>query len=333
MKKYTASNHFVSVLLNQVAAKGLDTDSLLRETGIPEELLHSPQARIAVEKLARVVQKTWEALQDEYLGFTLTPCKIGTLYLMGKLALHEPNLEKALRIATRFYRTIEDNYQIELIKEGDEARLIFTFNNPELDPHHLFSEFLMIVWHRFFSWLVGKYILLGHSTFKYPPPPHVDEYKFLFPGDQSFSEPVNSLSFHKKYLQLPVIQTESALKEYFHRTPIDMLMKLENDDSYSTRIRLMIESRMEEGFPDFTVVASEFNMAPQTLRRKLAQEGTPYQTIKDTIRRDFAIFHLTQRNLPINEIAIKVGFTEPGAFIRAFKGWTGVTPGDYRRID
>lgn len=57
MKKYTASNHYVSVLLEQVAAKGLDTESLLRETGISEELLHSPQARIAVEKLARVVQK------------------------------------------------------------------------------------------------------------------------------------------------------------------------------------------------------------------------------------------------------------------------------------
>ncbi|MBH2031514.1 MAG: AraC family transcriptional regulator [Pseudomonadales bacterium] len=333
MKKFTTSNHYLSVLLGQVVAKGFDPNEVLRKADIPEELVHAPHARIPVDKLAKVVQGTWEVLQDEYLGFTLTPGKIGTLYLMGKLAIHEPNLEKALKIAIRYYRTIETNYQIDLIKEGDEGRLVFTLNNPELDPHHLFSEFLMIVWHRFFSWLVGKYILLGHTTFSYPPPTQVDEYKFLFPGNQSFDQPVTSLSFHKTYLQLPVIQSESALKEYFHRTPIDILVKLENDDSFSTRIRLMIETQMEQGFPDFTIVASAFNMAPQTLRRKLALEGTPYQAIKDNIRRDFAIFHLTQRYLPINEIALKVGFTEPGAFIRAFKSWTGVTPGDYRRID
>lgn len=333
MTKYTTSNHYLSVLLEQVSSQHLGSEELLREIDIPRELLHSPHARIEVEKLARAVQKTWEVTQDEYLGLTVTPRKIGTFYLMGKLALHEPNLEEALKIAVRYYQTIEQNFRIELIYEGDEARLVFKFHHPELDPHHVLCEFLMIAWHRFFSWLAGRYILLGHTTFNYPAPAHVGEYRFLFPGDQRFSEPVNSLAFHKTYLQLPVIQTETTLKQYFHRTPIDMLMKLENDDSFSTRIRLMIETQMEEGFPDFMSVASAFHMAPQTLRRKLAQEGTPYQTIKDTIRRDVAIFHLTKRQLPINEIAIKVGFTEPGAFIRAFKSWTGVTPGDYRRID
>lgn len=333
MKNYTASNHYLSVLLEQAAAKGIDTNDLLHEADISPELLHSPQARIAVVELAKLIQAIWKALHDEYLGFTPVPCNIGTLYLMGKLALHEPNLEKALKIAIRYYQTIDENYRIELIQEGDEARLIFIFCHPELDQHHFFSEFIMTVWHRFFSWLLGKNILLGQTTFNYPPPAHVDEYKFLFPGNQSFSEPVSSMLFHKKYLQLPVIQTESTLKEYFRRTPVDIFLKPENDDSYSTRIRLMIESKIEEGFPDFTAVANVFNMAPQTLRRKLGQEGTPYQAIKDTIRRDVAIFHLTQRSLPISEIASKVGFSEPGAFIRAFKGWTGVTPGDYRRID
>ncbi|CRM75435.1 AraC family transcriptional regulator [Pseudomonas sp. 25 R 14] len=333
MKKYTASNHYLCALLKQAALKGVDIDNLLHKTNISPELRGSPQARIAVDELVKLIQALWKSLNDEYLGFTKHPCNLGTFYLMGKLTLHEPNLEKALKIATRYYRTIHTDYGVELIQQDDEARLIFTFHHPELDPDHLLSEFVMIVWHRFFSWLLGKHILLSQSTFNYPAPVHVDEYKFFFPGRQYFAQSAHSLIFHKQYLQSPVIQTEKTLKDFFRRTPVDLFLKPENDDSYSTRIRLMIESKIEDGFPDFTVIANAFNMAPQTLRRKLGYEGTPYQSIKDTIRRDVAIFHLTQRNLPINEIASKVGFTEPGAFIRAFKGWTGVTPGDYRRID
>lgn len=51
------------------------------------------------------------------------------------------------------------------------------------------------------------------------------------------------------------------------------------------------------------------------------------------IVRDLAIYHLTQHAWSISEIAVKIGFSEPGAFIRAFKGWIGVTPGAYREND
>jgi AraC-like DNA-binding protein len=68
----------------------------------------------------------------------------------------------------------------------------------------------------------------------------------------------------------------------------------------------------------------------QTLRRKLKQEKTSFQDIKDQVRRDLAIYHLSQSKLGLDQIAQKVGFTETSTFHRAFKKWTGVTPGHYR---
>ena len=333
MKNYTAANHYLSVLLKQATAHGVDTEQLLRGAGISEEILGKPQARIAVEKLAKLVQGIWQAMQDENMGLTPHPCKIGTFYLMGKLAIHEPCLEKALKIAIRFYKLVEDDYHLYLTHEGNEVTLNYCFHYPELDPDHFLAEFTMIAWHRFASWLVGKHIVLRRSTFVYPRPPHVDEYKFLFPCTHKFAQPINSLTFHKKYLLHPVVQTDESLKEYFRRTPVDILLKPENDESYTTRIRLMIETTAEKGFPDFEAVAARLNMSSQTLRRRLKMEGTSYQGIKDIIRRDIAIYHLTKQGLPVSDIALRVGFTEPGAFIRAFKSWTGVTPGDYRRAD
>ena len=112
-----------------------------------------------------------------------------------------------------------------------------------------------------------------------------------------------------------------------------LILKPDNDDSYQTKIRLLIERYEGTSFPDFEQVAKLLHMTSKTLRQKLKNEGISYQKIKDVIRRDMAIHYLTQQSIAIADIAAKVGFSEPGAFIRAFKGWTGVTPGAYRNQD
>jgi len=88
--------------------------------------------------------------------------------------------------------------------------------------------------------------------------------------------------------------------------------------------------RRGEGFPDFKLSTKGFNMAPQTLRRKLKTENTNYKEIKDAIRRDLAIGKLMHENLPVADIAVQLGFLEPASFARAFKQWTGLSPAKYR---
>ena len=70
-------------------------------------------------------------------------------------------------------------------------------------------------------------------------------------------------------------------------------------------------------------------MVAALIRKEL--EGQGYQMIKDALRRDVAVEFLTQTELPLLEVAAKVGFSEASTFHRAFKGWTGLTPGAYRQ--
>ncbi len=72
-------------------------------------------------------------------------------------------------------------------------------------------------------------------------------------------------------------------------------------------------------------------MSSPTLQRRLQSEGLNYQRLKDDLRRDIAIELLSNVSLPVTDIATQVGFQEPSAFHRAFKKWTGVSPGSYRR--
>ena len=77
-------------------------------------------------------------------------------------------------------------------------------------------------------------------------------------------------------------------------------------------------------------MAEQLHVSPQTLRRHLREEDTSFQEIKDHLRRDLAIYHLGRDELTINALAEQLGFSEPSAFHRAFKKWTGLTPGAYR---
>jgi AraC-like DNA-binding protein len=83
-------------------------------------------------------------------------------------------------------------------------------------------------------------------------------------------------------------------------------------------------------WPDLESVAEQMHISPQTLRRHLREEGTSFQGLKDQLRRDMAIYHLSRAELSLQQIAEQLGFSEPSAFHRAFKKWTGLTPGAYR---
>ena len=112
--------------------------------------------------------------------------------------------------------------------------------------------------------------------------------------------------------------------------PYVFLVKPNNTASINAQIRRILESNLDPEMPDFESVAFQLNTSTQTLRRRLKDEDTSFQAIKDQVRRDLAIYYLSDNKLSINEIALKVGFTEPSTFHRAFKKWTDVTPGDYR---
>ena len=67
----------------------------------------------------------------------------------------------------------------------------------------------------------------------------------------------------------------------------------------------------------------------RSLQRRLKDEGTAFQTVREDVRHELAQRYLDD-NLSISEISFLLGFSEPSAFFRAFKRWTGLTPVERR---
>lgn len=328
MHERTIASHFVRAALRGAERQGHDCAALLGQLHIQPALLDEPRARLAPEHFAKLMQLLWEALDDEYMGFGRQRSKRGTFAMMCYAIIHCRTLEKALLRGSLFYSLFPDAPSIQLKREGDWVRL--TVDDSTLwDPDHFLVESLLVIWHRLGSWLIGQRIRLEEATFTYPEPDHSSEYQRLFPCSRRFAAGCTSLLFQARYVDMPLLQDERTLKLFLQHSPADLLARPDGGDSLVSQIRRQL-GRDCSHWPDLEAVARQLHMSPQTLRRHLSEEGSSFQELKDNLRRDLAIYQLTRCELSIQDIAEQLGFSEPSAFHRAFKKWTGLTPGAYR---
>lgn len=326
--------HYILTAIGGAKAKGIDTKALLKRARIPEKPLKDPKARFGVDSVARLYASIAEELNDEFMGFTEKPIKVGTFALMADWVSYSSNLEELFQKAIRFYNQVTDEVHISLQVEGEHVYFTSEFRRPELDFEHFYIEYWHVIWHRFASWYIGKPIKLLGAYINYTPLDR-DEFELLFRCPTHLKSNVNRLVFHRSYLQEPLVKSQQDLQVFLRRAPIDMLTIPGEDTSLTAHINQMLTPKsLKDGeiftLPNSQQLCEKLNMSEQTLRRKLGFEGISYQQIKDNIRHDLANKLLSNRSLSIAQVGMQLHFSEPRAFTRAFKQWSGLTPKEYR---
>lgn len=108
-------------------------------------------------------------------------------------------------------------------------------------------------------------------------------------------------------------------------------MKTKNTSPIILReIKGIVCEQLADGIPTINQVAKRLGLSLRTLQRQLATENTSYTTIWDGFRRETALRLLDDKRLTIYDVSALVGFSEPRAFRRAFKRWTGLSPRAHR---
>ena len=309
---------------------GQDPTRALALAQIPPERLAEAGARMTARQMELLSGAAMQELDDEGLGAFSRRLPWGSYGMLARASLSAPTLGMALRRWCRHHGLLTDDLRLHL-EEHDAVATIALEPRTDLHGQHEFCQVHVLRnIHGLACWYVDSRVALLEARFPYPAPPHADAYPLMFPAPLRFEAGRAEIRFDARYLQLPIRRDEKAMRQMLQRALPLTVLQYRRDRLLVPRVRqaLLTEpgrTHNAEG------LAALLALSPRTLHRQLAEEGASLQQLKDEVRRERASELLLRTDRPTKQIAAEVGFRNEKSFIRAFRAWTGRTPGEYRQ--
>lgn len=328
----TVSSHFIHEMLAFMKSRhGISAvDAALADAGIPASLLDQPEARITRPQFVALYKSVAAALDDEMLGLWSRPIRGGTLkYLMLSL-LDAPTILIALNRFVRFWNLLLDDYRLHMSRRNEWVRIALVKRTPDVAVRQLGHELMMKLVHGVASWLLGREIAILRVELAFPRPRHVDDYVFLYPAEVCFDANESCIHLSDRDCASSFERQRHQLWLFLKRAPEDWTFTTFHRGSMTARAREYLEQRIDQ---PVTVqqLAAALHLSVRTLNRKLADERTCFQQVRDALRRDIAVQCLSKSDAPIAAVAADLGYANAAVFCRAFRQWTGSTPTAYRK--
>lgn len=313
--------------------QGFDCDQILLKHGISRLALKTADSRVPLDSFAALAVDVMQALEDELLGLTEKPQPLGSFSMMCRSVINARSLSRSLKRCANFWNLFGNAYTHRVEVDIDNiAYVLAPIEGQTVLSNYVIESTLSSI-HRFHCWLGGQFIDLDAVVLGYPQPDYSSEYESLFYGSKlHFGKNESRLEFSPRFLNMEIVQTPETLDKYLLGNNRSLLYQPKNYRVIGDQVRQWLEKSIKQNDNQggLKQAAKHFQMSQQILHRRLQAEGLSFKEIKMQTRRDISISLLFSNKYKIEDISTKVGFSEPSAFIRAFKSWTGFTPLAYR---
>jgi AraC-like DNA-binding protein len=322
-------------LIRLAAGRGADPEELARRAGLVLSDLDDQDSRVDMPNYIALMRAAKEMTGDPAIALHYGEAvDLADLSITGLIMNASETMGEAFIQMNRFGRLAievegvgagESRFRIEANERG--VWLVDTRANPNDFPELTEVTFARMACHprRF---LPRSHFLEVHVT--HPEPSYRSEYERIFQCPVVFNAPWNAwrgdpelsnhrVQLHPKYVFGVLSEKAEAL-----------LKELENSKSARGKVEAQLMPILHKGDVGMEIIAAKLGVSRQTLFRRLKAEGVTFETILDELRQRLALHYLAGRKASVNETAYLVGFSDPAAFSRAFKRWTGKSPSEMR---
>jgi len=322
--------YFVHIMLHALRDQPARAAVLLRQAGIDPAVLDDSSARVPATAFARLWLILIEALDDEFFQLDSHGMPLGSFALICRGLIQEPTLEKALRQCLGYFGLFLRDLRGSLSLRGQRA--VISLQSDIADPQRRVyaEETLLVLVISLLCWLGGRRIAIDRTELT-DARVRLEDDALLWGPNLQLGSGRTEVEFAADYLKLPVVQDLGALKTFLRTAPQGLVVRWRNQNGLAARVYRHLRQRDYDQWPTLLGLAGEVGLSPSSFRRQLEREGCSFQQIKDEVRRAMAFECLRDSDLSVAEIAAQTGFQEPSAFHRAFKKWTGESPGSYRQ--
>jgi AraC-like DNA-binding protein len=325
----TVAVYFLNAMLHALRERPAARDAHLRAVGIDPALLAQPQARVPAKAFAQLWLALIDELHDEFFHLDSHGMPLGSFSLICRGLIQEPDVGKALRQCLGSFSLFLRDLRGSVSVRGARAVIAVTSTIDDPLTRVYAEETYLVLVVGLLCWLAGRRIAIDRTELALPRPAQEDD-ALLWGPDLRLGSGRTEVEFDSAWLRLPVVQDLAALKTFLRSAPQGLVIRFRNQNGLVAEVYRHLRARHYGQWPTLNAMAERQRVSASSFRRQLEREGRSYQQIKDEVRRAMAFELLREGRLSIAEIAGQTGFQEPSAFHRAFKKWTGQSPGSYR---
>jgi AraC-like DNA-binding protein len=318
-----------SMLPLRLGELGISEAAVLRHAGLPLGLFQQEKALLVTEDFFALWHAIAEVSGDPTIGLRIGGDERVERYdPVCIAALYTRTFRDALQRMGR-YKQITCPEEIEITEQNDECLVHFKFlHAKDVEPPALLDVC--------FAWIMlmarrgtGRKITPVRVELRRPPVER-EIYEEHFGCRVKFSATRNMLVFRRSDVDIPFLTYNPQMLKLIAPQLEEELQNRAATLTVGEQAKAIVKRLLAGQRPSIHDLAREMNISQRTLQRRLTSEGTTFQTVLETARRELAHHYLRYSSLELNETAYLLGYEDANSFYRAFHLWEGITPGRWR---
>jgi len=326
-----------SSAITVLAGLGISFDAISEMAGLPAGVLVDSRAMVTARQFHELAA-LGRSLFNNDPAFALNVAEFARLDMVdvfGPLFATTATVRSYLEDSVRFMPLVDPCIDTALEVDGDEARFVCTVLPEQgADERFFHAEATFAVGIRLLQSVFRRHDLApARIEMQHDGSAWLDAYRKHFGADVQvlFRRERNLVAMPADWLDIPNPGHSPVAHAQMEKLALARLAALPRVETFTVRVLRFLEAESGRRVLDLGDVAEHLGVTTRTLQRRLVEEKTTFQTLRDSLRHREACRLLSQSDCDVATIAATLGFSEPATFQRAFKTWSGMSPGEYRK--
>lgn len=334
--QYSTLSGWMIPFSRAMEASEIDVAAALHACDINKSTLKDQESRIASEGFAKLIDYcNLQLNRNDFATTVAHHFHPGTFSVLGYAMMSSSTLKDALDRVAQYKRVVSNTCELDVREKDDDLMFKMKIhqytetNRLVLSMDSVIAFLGTIV--KFSQALVGRDLHPKKLLLSYPQPEYDTAFiNEFFQCDVEFNTTYSGLILDKGIAHQELIGANPLITITHEKLLNEFMSRINKDDLIQT-VRTKIYEMLPLGTPAQSAIANELGMSLRNLQRKLKEKGTSYKHILEETRKRLAIDYIKQPHLSLGEVSYLIGFSNLSNFNRAFKRWTGATPGEYRQ--
>lgn len=326
----TVSMGLVRALLDALARQGVSRADVLDRAGLEPQRVDTPAARASRAELYRVTELALSLTNDPALGLRWAENVTDRTFApLSHVIAHASSLRRGFELLAEFYPLLSDQVSYQVSETEEQVVLRAPLPVGASEPvQRLTAELTLAGFWGFVRSFHPSASPIAVS-FEYAAPAHRHEYSRWFNGKERFDQGETGIIFDRALLDLTSRYRDDEILEVMQKVAEQQLHQLVSGTPFAVRVRNHMAERATTERADMQSVARAMGLSERSLRRRLSVEETSFEALHTEAQGAAAKHLLAHQGRSIQEAAHEMGFSDASTFHRAFKRWTGMTPGAF----